>query len=78
MSDCDRVRDHVGVDVQCCDRCHRQNGLTPVVVRGVGEVDICCSVMASLVGRDVVDDVKERLSGLSLTLHEIRKLTTLF
>ena len=47
MSACDQVRQRLGLPKgECCDRCHERNELETLVLVGVGEVRVCCTVAA--------------------------------
>ena len=56
MSACDQVRQKLGLPKgECCDRCHERNELETLILVGVGEVRVCCTVAALTHGLDDPD-----------------------
>lgn len=46
MTDCNHVRAALRLVVECCEPCHRKGGITRPVLKGLGEVAVCCTVQA--------------------------------
>jgi len=66
MNDCDRVRALMKMTVTCCERCHRSEDLTKLVVKGLGRATVCCTIASSLLPTEAeVDVTNVRLSQLA-------------
>jgi len=52
MNDCDRVRAHLKVKVECCAQCHERGDLTSYTLRTLGPARVCCTLAGLILPRD--------------------------
>lgn len=51
MTDCDRVREVLRVNMRCCQRCHATGELTKLALNGQ-KMQVCCTLAGASLQRD--------------------------